>query len=242
MLENLQKNDSVDAEEIIERHDFYGYKRHFDNLQKIISFFNKKVKNLEMEREVSAMVLSNYEDNIFKIEKENERKKNECDNILMINKLNSQLKNCPQPNLSENIVKLENITKSIRDIQTDLVMHKSFFNNKEISRISNNKPLDLLPNHDLNNKLRILDEELKNLHQFTNQIIDSLDLNQSYKYMKNCAKKIIFCNLCNDFKKISNQDLKICDRHEICESCNKNYSKKIKFLSDKICYCRQSKV
>ncbi len=195
-----------------------------------------------MEREVSAMVLSNYEDNIFKIEKENERKKNECDNILIINKLNYQSNNNPQLNSSENIVKLENITKSIRDIQNDLVVQKAYFNNKEISRISTIKPLDLLPNNDLNNKLRILDEELKNLHLFTNQIIDSLDLNKSYKYMKNSAKKVIFCNLCNDFKKMSNQDLKICERHEICESCNKNYSKKIKFLIDKICYCKQSKV
>ena len=241
-MENLNKTNSPDVDEIIEKHDFYGYKKHFENFSKIVSFYQNKIRGLEIEKEVSAIILSNYEDNLIKIQKENEGNINGIANNQFINNLQPAIQSNSQPFLSENIMKLDDLLKSLSNIQNEVIHLKEFFDNKEISTMfMKQNQLDFFPTNDSNHKLKVIEERLNDFRFFIHNFINSLDLNKAFSYKRNNLKNIIFCNLCNSFKKTSNKDLKICERHVICESCYNNYSKKIKFLSDKKCFCKLTK-
>jgi len=75
---------------------------------------------------------------------------------------------------------------------------------------------------------------LKEINKYVN--IDSLNPNKIFpKIIK--LKDQTFCTLCKFFKPANAQDIKLCQRHAICSGCNNNYSKKIKFLKEKSCFC-----
>jgi len=210
----------------------------FDNFTKIIQIYSEKISQLEKEREIAAMIVSDLEDLTikYKIQTEELKKQTGTNNIFANNFVNNNgLQFHPSIN-----GQIDDIIKSLKECHKELNNKRAYFDNKELTIFFSSE--HFLNGSDKNEtKIQTIHQYLQAFKFVPSILLESLDLNSLYNDYKNKLKKTIFCNLCNEFKKPSNSEYKICERHLICENCYKNYAKKIKCIKEKLCYC-QAKV
>ena len=189
----------------------------FKNLEKIISFYNNKISTLEKEKVISLILLSYLEDEVKKYNAESQKLKMEIEMINNFHKL--EVKDVVSVG---NYFKIDEIITSLIRIHKDIFDNKQLIDSEKFNEFLNNNYFDKHPTLNNDSKLNIIHVFLKYFCNLSNILFDSIHLGNLYSYYKNKLKKFIFCNLCNDFKKPSNTGSSICDRHSICENCNKN--------------------
>jgi hypothetical protein len=128
--------------------------------------------------------------------------------------------------------------KHCNEIQWGLNERKTLIQNEKLIKFIEFGQLQNNNFEDVRETLTNVSEYLRKL-SFTPLILfDSINLNNLLVYLNKNVRKAIFCNLCNEFKSQTGKEVKLCDRHIICENCFSNYSKKIQCIKEKNCYCQ----
>jgi len=212
----------------------------FDKYIKIINLFSDKISQIENEKTIASMIVSDLEELTLKFKNETESLKQILDKLTNSTKISENNKIDIDKNVVKtcNTEKLDDIIKCLKRIHLDMNDRKEFIDNSQIVSFVETNPFDSSETFKDDLKLDFIQTYLNKFCLLRLDLFDSLQLNALYLYYKNVIKKIVFCNLCNDFKKPSNNEYKICERHLVCENCFKNYGKKIKCIKEKLCYCQ----
>ena len=229
VLDSLKNNGNVDINAIWNKHNVD--KTQFENLEKIIIYFNAKINLLEKEKAIASIIVSDLEDTVNKYINENETIKMKIEKMNIVQILGESEKS---KFYDENCVKIDSIIQCLNKLHKDFYERKEFFDG--VDQFLNESHFN--NNGNIPSKLNEIENYLKRFIVEFLKFLDSININKLYLYHKEILKKRIFCNLCNNFKKNLNNEFKMCDRHLICENCFKNYGKKIRCIKDKLCYCK----
>ena len=228
-----------DIKEILSKYTNEDKINKFKNFAEIILLINTQRESFEKEQETTSIILSNYENLTLNYQKENELLKKQVENLkneqLHSSNITFVTKDSCQSQDKSLEIKINEITNYCKKIQKDFNERKDFIESDLMSKFLEKDFFCKTSKSDKFEILNDISEFMKNLCIVPVILFDSIQMNNLFRYNR---KETIFCNLCNEFKRKTNLELKLCETHIACESCFKNYSKKIKCLREKLCYCQ----
>ena len=92
--------------------------------------------------------------------------------------------------------------------------------------------------HDINDTIILVSEYLKKLCFIPLLLFDSTNLNNLHFFLQKTMKRIYLCSICNEYKSMSNLEIKLCEKHYSCEICYSTLKHKLFFLRKNICFCQ----
>ena len=211
-----------------------------DNESTMIKNLNEnKLLKKDLEQLTTDYINLKQNNQILYVEISNLREQNKV-NSLIIESLKNDIIALKQGNFMYDkhiYSKFSEINKFCNEIQLGLNEKKVLIENENLIKFIESNQFQTNIN-DINGTIRLITDYLRKLCFIPLLVFDSTNLNNLYRFLNKTMKKTIFCSLCNEFKNQTNLENKLCERHLICDSCSVNYSKKIRCLKDKQCFCK----
>ena len=114
VLDSLKNNGNVDINAIWNKHNVD--KTQFENLEKIIIYFNAKINLLEKEKAIASIIVSDLEDTVNKYINENETIKMKIEKMNIVQILGESEKS---KFYDENCVKIDSIIQCLNKLHKD---------------------------------------------------------------------------------------------------------------------------